>query len=326
MRYGVTLQGVYEPAEWMELVRWIDDLGFDHLWITDSSLHAGDCYVYATLALQVSSRLSVGTAVTNPLTRHPAIAANAFRSLSQLAPGRVICGTGVGDRPLQALGLSMAKLATLRGSIETMRSLWRGEHVEGEIGPWKLNGAHLLSPVAEPPVYVSASQPRALELTGEIADGLILLTGLFPEGLAFAREHVARGRERSERSSFDETLFLYGAIADDEQQAIDAARSIAAWFPMMAPDHARLAGMSDDLIEGVVSRYAGGEFQHAKEAARLISDELVQKIAFCGSPKTARAKLDWLRSEGVCAVSIFPLGQHRRDTIAAFARVAFEGA
>ena len=81
MRYGVTLQGIYEPAEWIELVQWIEELGFDNLWITDSSLHAGDCYVYATLALERTSSITVGTAVTNPLTRHPAITANAFRSL-----------------------------------------------------------------------------------------------------------------------------------------------------------------------------------------------------------------------------------------------------
>jgi 5,10-methylenetetrahydromethanopterin reductase len=279
--------------------------------------------VHAALALQATSRITVGTAVTNPLTRHPAITANAFRSLSLLAPGRVICGTGVGDRPLQALGLPMAKLATLRDSVDCMRRLWRGEHVDGEAGPWQLSGAHMLSAIPEPPVYISASQPRALELTGEIADGLILLAGLFPEGLAFAREHVARGRVRSERAAFDETLFLYGAIAEDEAEAIEAARSIAAWFPMTAPAYARLAGMSDELIDAVVSGYAGGEFQHAREAARLIPDELVQKIAFCGSPTSVAPKLDWLRSEGVSGVSVFPLGQERRATIEAFARLAF---
>src|SRR3990172_2371515 len=114
MRYGVTLQGIYEPAEWVELVRWIEGLGFDNLWITDSSTHAGDCYVYATLALQATSRIAVGTAVTNPLTRHPAVTANAFRSLAPLAPGRVVCGIGVRDRPLCELGLPMARIATLR--------------------------------------------------------------------------------------------------------------------------------------------------------------------------------------------------------------------
>jgi 5,10-methylenetetrahydromethanopterin reductase len=324
MRYGVTLQGVYEPGEWVELVAWIEDLGFHHLWITDSSLHAGDVYVYATLALQASSDLLVGTAVTNPLTRHPAITANAFGSLEQLAPGRVICGIGVGDRPLVALGLPMAKIATLRASIEVMRRLWRGEDVDAEVGRWRLERAHLRSPVPEPPIYVSASGPRALELTGEIADGLILLAGVFPEGLAFAREHVAKGRALSAQPAFDETLFLYGAIADDEAAALDSARSIAAWFPKTAPDYARLAGMSEELVSSVVAAYSGGEFQHAEEAARLIPDEIVHRLAFAGSPATAQRKLDWLRDSGVDSVSVFPLGADRRGTIERFARLALE--
>jgi 5,10-methylenetetrahydromethanopterin reductase len=324
MRLGVTLQGVYDPAEFAELVRWIERLGYDDLWITDSSLHAGDCYVYATLALTATSRLRVGTAVTNPLSRHPALTANAFRTLSQVAPDRVVCGIGVGDRPLGELGLPMAKLETLRGTVEALRALWRGETVEREVGPWGFVGARLRSPVPEPPIHVAASGPRALELAGEIADGVLLLTGLFPEGLAFARHHLARGRARSRRASFAETLFLYGAVDEEEQRAVDAARSIAAWFPKTAPDYARLAGMSEELIDAVNSAYAGGEFQHAQAAAALIPDELVAKLAFCGTSAQAEARLAWLRDEGVRALSIFPLGDDRRGTIARFAEVALE--
>jgi 5,10-methylenetetrahydromethanopterin reductase len=323
MRVGVTLQGVDEPAAFVELVRWIEDLGFDDLWLTDSSLHAGDCYVYATLALNATSRLRVGTAVTNPLTRHPAITANAFRSLALLGPGRVACGIGVGDRPLGELGLPMAKLQTLRESVDTLRALWRGETLDAQAGPWTFTGARLGSAVEPPPpVYISASGPRALELTGEIADGLVLLIGLFPEALAFAREQLERGRARSSRPEFDETLFLYGAIDDDEGRALDSARSIAAWFPKTAPDYARLAGMSEELIAAVNAAYAGGEFQHAANAAALIPDDLVRKIAFCGTPVQARAKLDWLRDEDVRSVSVFPIGAERRATIARFAEVA----
>jgi 5,10-methylenetetrahydromethanopterin reductase len=324
MRYGVTLQGVVEPAEWIDLTRWIEDLGYDDLWITDSSLHAGDCYVYATLGLLSTTRLRVGTAVTNPLTRHPAITANAFRSLTQLAPDRVVCGIGVGDRPLAALGLPMAKLQTLRETVAVLRALWRGDEVHDTAGRWRLERAHLHSPVPELPIYISASGPRALDLTGEIADGLILLAGLFPEGLAFARDQVARGRARSERTEFSEVLFLYGAIDEDEEAALDAARSIAAWFPMTAPDYARLAGMDEALIKSVTAAYAGGEFQDARRAAALIPDELVRKIAFCGTPRQVQEKLDWLREEGVTAVSVFPLGADRRGTIARFAELAFD--
>jgi 5,10-methylenetetrahydromethanopterin reductase len=323
MRYGVTLQGVDEPNRFVELVRRIEHLGYDDLWLTDSSLHAGDAYVYMTLALRASTRLRVGTAVTNPLTRHPAITANAFRSFDATAPGRVVCGIGVGDRPLGELGLPMAKLDTLRATVSALRALWCGETVDANIGRWRLDQARLLSPVDPvPPVYVSASGPRALELTGTLADGVILLTGLFPEGLAFAREQLARGRELSERPTFEETLFLYGAVDADEGRAIDAARSIAAWFPKTAPDYARLAGMSDDLIASVNDAYAGGEFQHAQRAAGLISDDLVRKIAFCGTTAQASAKLDWLRTEGVRSVSVFPLGPDRVGTIERFAELA----
>jgi 5,10-methylenetetrahydromethanopterin reductase len=166
--------------------------------------------------------------------------------------------------------------------------------------------------------------PRALELTGRVADGLILLAGLFPEGLAFAREHVARGRAAGARASFDETLFLYGAVADEEEAALESARTIAAWFPKTAPHYAKLAGMSDELIDAVNAAYAGGEFQHAADAARLIPDELVRKIAFCGTPSQAGEKLEWLRESGVASVSVFPLGADRPGTIERFAKLAIQ--
>jgi 5,10-methylenetetrahydromethanopterin reductase len=322
VRYGVTLQGIEEPAAFGGLAAWIEDLGFDDLWITDSSLHAGDVFVYAALALQATSRLVVGTAVTNPLTRHPAIVANAFRSLAQLAPGRVVCGIGVGDRPLVKLDLPMAKLETLERSIDVMRALWRGETVTGRVGRSRLAGAHLRSPVDELPVHIAASGPRALELTGRIADGAIILPGLFPEGLAYAREHLDKGRAASARPSLDTVCFLYGAIDEDERAALDAARPIAAWFPKTAPAYARLAGMSEELIAAVVGAYEGQEFQDAAAAARLIPDDLVRRIAFAGTPAAAERKLDWLRETGIDAVSVFPLGAGRRETIAAFAQIA----
>src|SRR5262245_52665885 len=197
MRYGVTVQGVEEPGAFGELAAWIEELGFDDLWITDSSLHAGDVYVYAALALQATSRIVVGTAVTNPLTRHAAITANAFRTLEQLAPGRVRCGIGVGDRPLGELGLPVARLATLEQTIDALRKLWRGQTLDGAAGRSRFVGARLRSAVQEPPVHVAASGPRALELAGRVADGAIILPALLPDGLAFAREHLARGRARS---------------------------------------------------------------------------------------------------------------------------------
>ena len=80
--------------------------------------------------------------------------------------------------------------------------------------------------------------------------------------------------------------------------------------------------MSDELIDQVNAAYAGGEFQHAQQAASLISDDLVRKIAFCGTPGQAREKLDWVEEVAPTGVSVFPIGQDRRGTIERFASLA----
>jgi len=322
MRYGVTLQGVDDPAGFGELARWIEELGYDDLWITDSSLHAGEVYVYVTLALQATSQLRVGTAVTNPLTRHPALTANAAATLERLAPGRFVCGIGVGDSPLPEIGAGVAKVSTLVDTIATMRRLWAGETLTGRFGRYEYAGAKLTVPPGEVPVHVAASGPKTLAAAGEHADGAIVLAGLFPEGVAFALEQVQRGRAQSSRPDFTTTFFLYGSIRDDEALALDEARTIAAWFPQVSPEHARLVGMSDELIASVNAAYAGGEFQKAGAAAGLIEDDFVRKLAFAGTPATTAAKLDWLRDTGIDAVSVFPLGKDRFATIEAFAAMA----
>src|ERR1017187_2797031 len=97
-RAGVVLQGVDAPGVFCGMVEEIESLGFDHLWLTDSSLHARNCYSYLTLAATRSSRLLIGTAVTNPATRHPAITAAAAATVDEIAAGRMILGIG-GRRP-----------------------------------------------------------------------------------------------------------------------------------------------------------------------------------------------------------------------------------
>ena len=322
MRIGVTLQGVDDPASFGELARWIEGLGYDDLWLTDSSLHAGEVYVYATLALAATSRLRVGTAVTNPITRHPAITANAAGTLARLAPGRFVCGIGVGDSPLPEIGLKPAKVSTLVEAVELMRRLWDGETLNGEVSRWEFDDAHMQAPPGRIPVHWAASGPKTLAAAGEHADGIILLAGLFPEGVAFAREAIEAGRARSARAEFSTTAFLYGSIRDDEAEALEEARSIAAWFPQVSPQYARLAGMSDELIEAVRAAYGGGEFQQAQDAARLIDDEIVRKVAFAGTPESTAGKLEWLLGEGFDAVSVFPLGADRMATIESFAGLA----
>ena len=321
LRSGVVLQGAYPPAEFRSMVERIDALGYSNLWLTDSSLHARNSYAYLTLAAMTSPRLLLGTAVTNPLSRHPAITAAAAATVDEISDGRMILGIGTGDRPLLALGKRPASLASVRSAIGAMRALWSGAGVTVEDPVFALHDARLrFGARADIPVYVSASGPKTLELGGEIADGVILLVGLFPEALAWALEHVARGAARAGRPRPHVAVFAYGAIDDDQDAALASARSIAAWFPQTAPVICELGGLSRSIIEQVRARYAGGEFQEAEEAARMLPDEFVRKVALAGDARRAREHIRAVADAGADSVHVFPLGPRRIETIEAFSR------
>jgi 5,10-methylenetetrahydromethanopterin reductase len=321
LRSGVVLQGAYPPGEFRSMVERIDALGFSNLWLTDSSLHARNSYAYLTLAALTSPRLMLGTAVTNPLTRHPAITAVATATVDEISDGRMILGIGAGDRPLLALGMRPARLATMRATIGAIRELWSGADVTVEDPGFELHDAHLrFGARADIPVYVSASGPKTLELAGEIADGVILLVGLFPEGLAWALEHVDRGAAKAGRPRPHVAVFAYGSIDDDAAAALASARSIAAWFPQTAPVICELAGLPSSLIDQVRERYAGGEFQEAEEAARLLPDGFVRRVALAGDAAQARERIEAVAAAGADSIHVFPLGAHRMRTIEAFSR------
>src|SRR4029077_103992 len=70
-------------------------------------------------------------------------------------------------------------------------------------------------------------------------------------------------------------VFAYGAIDEDEEAALENARSIAAWFPQTAPLVCALWGLEPGLVAAVRDAYRGGEFQEAAAAAKLLPDDFV---------------------------------------------------
>jgi 5,10-methylenetetrahydromethanopterin reductase len=319
---GVVLQGVDAPGEFCRTVEEVEGLGFGYLWLTDSSLHARNCWSYLTLAATRSSRLRLGTAVTNPVTRHPAITAAAAATVDEISGGRLILGIGAGDRPLLALGYPPSSLATLETAIAGIRRLWRGEELDLQAPGFTMHGAHLRFPArAGIEVFVSASGPKTLELAGRVADGVILLVGLFPEALGWAVSRVEQGARAAGRPRPHIAVFAYGAIDEDEPAALEAARSIAAWFPQTAPGICDLAGLPRDLADRVRAGYSGGEFQEAAAAARVLPDEFVRKVALAGNRQHAAGRIAAALAAGADSVHVFPLGAERMKTVRAFAEV-----
>ena len=310
---GVTLQGVDPPGRFTGMVREIEGMGYDHLWITDSSLHARDAFVYLTLAARGSERLRLGTNCTHPHTRHPAVTANALASVNEVSGGRAILGVGAGDSPVEELGKSLAKLSEVRSMLDFARRLYTGERFDYSGPHFAMHKGQLhygLDGVSPPKIYMTASGPKMLELAGAVADGVIVHCGVFPEGLEFATSHVRRGAESAGRNfaDIDFAWQVFGVLDEDLHRARDAARPMAAWFPLRSPLYCDLAGVPADLARQIRDVYSGGEFHEAVRAHQMTTDDMVDKFTITGGTAIWKDRLAMAKEYGVSHIELFGLG------------------
>ena len=103
--------------------------GSDGLALVDSQNLAGDCYVGLALAAKATTRLRLGTGVTNPITRHPAATAAAIAAVHAESDGRAVLGIGRGDSALAHLGYAPAPVAVFERALARIQGYLRGEEV-----------------------------------------------------------------------------------------------------------------------------------------------------------------------------------------------------
>jgi 5,10-methylenetetrahydromethanopterin reductase len=275
-----------------------------------------------------TSRIKVGSGVINNWTRNAALIAATFSTLDDLAPGRILCGLGVWWEPLATkVGVSRRKpLQAMRETIEVVRRLLRMEKVtfKGEfvqVEDIEIDIVHGDRSPKDVPIYIGATGMKMMELTGEIADGVLLNYLVSPAYNREAMAHLSAGAERAGRSveKIDRPQLIVCSLDEDRQRALDNARKLVTQYLGQQPHIMKASGVSQDLLDeiGRVLTWPAEEYQ-ILEAMRLVPDEVVQLITASGTPDECRAKVrEYIEAGCTCPV-LYPLGDDVRAMIDAF--------
>ena len=159
-----------------------------------------------SLAAQVTSTLQLGTGVTNPWTRHPAVTASAIATVQAESRGRAVLGMGRGDSSLSHLGLAPAPVETFGRFLEDLQGYLSGDDValdpSGTIDRLGLAATPATSKLhwldqalPKVPVDVAASGPRVIALGAVLGDRVTFAVGAVPERVAWALETAAARSE-----------------------------------------------------------------------------------------------------------------------------------
>lgn len=213
LRFGViTLQNV--PWE-QEANRWrrIEELGFDSVWVADhfvdytrpSSPWFEAWTLLAALASQ-TSRIRVGTLVSNVFWRNPAFLARQALTVDHISNGRLELGIGAGvsadvDPTYSMTGLKYwgagERVARFKENVEILDRLlrnevttYRGQYYSLE--ETAMNPQPLQKP--RPPITIGALGPKMLRIAAQYADTWNTFGGM-ELGPAETLEKVSRDNE-----------------------------------------------------------------------------------------------------------------------------------
>jgi 5,10-methylenetetrahydromethanopterin reductase len=215
VRFG-TVTFAEDYPTYLEWLRTAEDLGYEFAGHGDSQSLWTDVYVSLAVAAGATSRIRIGTAVTNPVTRHPAVTAGAATSLQKLSGGRMILGIGTGDSALLNLSERPASVDAFTAYVGAVKQLCAGQPAE-----WNGHSIKMSWPVEPVPIWMSAEGPRMLRLAGQIADGVIVASGITPEVIDNVISAVAKGAEDAGRSIEDIEIWwmLKPYLAESEEGA-----------------------------------------------------------------------------------------------------------
>ena len=121
--------GVASPRGVQRVAAHAEEVGWDGLYVVDSQNLSGDCYVALAMAAVATSKLGLGTGVTNSITRTAAATAAGIASVQRISNGRAVLGIGRGDSALAHLGRAPARVAQFGQYVEVLQAFLAGREV-----------------------------------------------------------------------------------------------------------------------------------------------------------------------------------------------------
>ena len=322
MQFGFTLKPEHSVDRTLALATQAEAAGFTHCWLFDSHVLWPDPYPLLTLIAQATSKLRLGTCVTNPATREPSVTASTLAVLDEISGGRMDLGIGRGDSARRVLGKPPTSMKDLETAVHVIRALVEGRSIEFEGAMLELrwaSGNRL-------PVWIAGYGPVALKLTGRIADGAMLQIG-DPD---LVRWFVSQVRASAREAGRDPDSVAVMAAAPAHVGDLADGRDRTRWFPALVSNHVvdlvnkyPREDLPEELTQYVRDREGYDYLHHAEVGssnAQFVTDEIVDRFCLVGSVDRHVERLRALAEAGVDQFNLYLMNGDEEEQLEIYGR------
>ena len=322
MDIGVVLQTTPPSSRVVDLAKKAEMFGFSHVWTFDSHILWQEPYVIYSQILAETRNVIVGPMVTNPATRDWTVTASTYATLNEMYGNRTICGIGRGDSAVRVTNGKPTTLATLRESVHVIRELGCGRAVD-------YNGSNIRFPWAsksELEVWVAAYGPKALALTGEVADGFILQLA----DLSIAEWTIKAVRDAAKAAGRDpKSVKICVAAPAYVGDDIVHMREQTRWFGGMVGNHVadiverygENSSVPKALTDYIKNRQGYDYNEHGRAGnshTTFVPDEIVDRFCILGDASEHVRRLTELKELGVDQFAVYLQHDGKEETLQAY--------
>jgi len=328
-RVALYLQDAHNLRDGLDYVQYAEKRGFEAVWQAESRL-VRDAIVPMAAYAAVTKSIKVGSGVINNWTRNIGLLAATFLTLDDLAPDRIICGIGAWWDPLaRNVGIERRKpLLAMKETVTVMKRLLNMEKVtfHGEfihVDGIELDVVHGRKEPRNVPIMIGATGDQMMEMTGEIADGVVLNYCVAPKYNEKALDLLQTGLKKSNRTlkDLDRPQLVVCSVDLDHEKALDTTRGLLTQYLAQQPHIAKASGVSEDVVKEIQSILGWpATKEQINKAKHLVPEQLILDITASGTPDEARTKVAEYRKYGCTCPILYPVGGDVKLLIDTFAQ------
>ncbi|KAG2475011.1 MAG: Luciferase family protein [Nitrosopumilales archaeon] len=278
MRLGYSLGSLLSVNEVLECAKILSTRSVDSIWIPETWGMEG--FSMMSAVSRIAKNAKIGSSIVNIYSRSPSVIAMGAATLDTISEGKLILGLGTSS------DLIVQYVEIIRLILSKNKVNYNGKFFHLK------DFALLIKPTRNKiPVYLAAVNQKMVELTWNVADGVIFYLRPFSE----LKDTI---QKMQSKKKIDVASQFITCVSDDKEKAVSKAKKTLAFYISVAKIY------RDFLAKNGFKKETENVYQEFLKSGltsnfELIPDSMLESLTICGDAEESRKQLKRFVDAGV---------------------------
>lgn len=294
MRLAYSLGSLLSVDQILDCASHLSKYRPDTIWIPET--WGMENFSMLSMVSQKTNSPKIGSSIINIYSRSPSLIAMGAATVDTISKGRLVLGLGTSSMPIveDFHGMKFDKpVSRMREYVDIIRLVLTGKQVNYDGNFFKLkNFSLLIKPLRNSiPIYLAAVNQKMVELTWEIADGVIF----YLRPISELKNTIEKMQNKKK---IDVSCQLITCVSEDSQKAIDRGKKTLAFYVAVGDIYRKFLaenGFQNETTQ-IYQEFKKSGLAHVHE---FVSDPMMESLTICGNPQECLSKLNKFKDAGL---------------------------